>query len=334
MTVEMNNTYSQVKAEGVKPTNRKGFQEGDNKNKPVSKTVIGASLVGLAALASVGVYLATKGKAKVKPNKPNLDINTIPNINEFKKNGQFVKGEALLSDGTKYTGSVKHVKSDGTEVLMDYKNGKLIKSKIGNNHTKEYKYHDDGKLHIVDGRKTVGEYTHTFHTQIDYKNGRKHINRYVKKPSKDNLYNNTQVEYISYPNGKGIDYTKSNGWLTKYENGKKSISVNQNGNDYGFDDGSYFIMNKGQLVDYRHPLKDGSIIIATSKGKVVRVTNNGVKEITGKEADILKQEARSKIEKTAELYRTNEAVCGEQNQHSWYYKMQNDENVLGALNYK
>ena len=35
--------------------------------KPVSKTIIGASLVGLAALASVGIYLATKGKGKVKP---------------------------------------------------------------------------------------------------------------------------------------------------------------------------------------------------------------------------------------------------------------------------
>ncbi|MCR5266469.1 MAG: hypothetical protein K6E29_07750 [Cyanobacteria bacterium RUI128] len=38
-----------------------------DEKKPVSKTVIGASLVGLAALASVGIYLATKGKGKVKP---------------------------------------------------------------------------------------------------------------------------------------------------------------------------------------------------------------------------------------------------------------------------
>lgn len=43
------------------------MQEGVNENKNISKTVISASLVGLAALASVGIYLATKGKGKVKP---------------------------------------------------------------------------------------------------------------------------------------------------------------------------------------------------------------------------------------------------------------------------
>lgn len=37
------------------------------KKQAVSNTVIGVGLVGLAALASIGVYLATKGKGKVKP---------------------------------------------------------------------------------------------------------------------------------------------------------------------------------------------------------------------------------------------------------------------------
>lgn len=68
MAVDMNNPFSQFqKSEGVKPTNSNCLQKSDNKNKPVSKAVIGASLVGLAALASVGIYIATKGRGKVKP---------------------------------------------------------------------------------------------------------------------------------------------------------------------------------------------------------------------------------------------------------------------------
>ena len=52
------------KANGV---NNNVTSKPKTEEKPVSKTVIGASLVGLAALASVGVYLATRGKGKVKP---------------------------------------------------------------------------------------------------------------------------------------------------------------------------------------------------------------------------------------------------------------------------
>ena len=57
--------------------------------KPISKAVIGATLIGLAALASVGIYIATKGKGKcsVKPQdlKENNPVNKFENIiNEFK----------------------------------------------------------------------------------------------------------------------------------------------------------------------------------------------------------------------------------------------------------
>ena len=66
MTVDT--TFNQMK--GVNGVNKVSNQQTTTKpeeKKPLSKAVVGASLVGLAALASVGIYLATKGKGKVKP---------------------------------------------------------------------------------------------------------------------------------------------------------------------------------------------------------------------------------------------------------------------------
>ena len=62
-------TFNQMKGvNGVnKVNNNTTTKPNSEEKKPVSKAVIGASLVGLAALASVGIYIATKGKGKVKP---------------------------------------------------------------------------------------------------------------------------------------------------------------------------------------------------------------------------------------------------------------------------
>lgn len=59
-------TFNQMKGvNGVNRVNNNTTTKPNSEDKkPVSKTVIGASLVGLAALASVGIYLATKGKGK------------------------------------------------------------------------------------------------------------------------------------------------------------------------------------------------------------------------------------------------------------------------------
>lgn len=62
-------TFNQMKGvNGVnKVNNNTTTKPNTEEKKPVSKAVIGASLVGLAAIASVGIYIATKGKGKVKP---------------------------------------------------------------------------------------------------------------------------------------------------------------------------------------------------------------------------------------------------------------------------
>ena len=61
--------FNQMKGvNGVNRVNNNTTTKPNSEDKkPVSKAIIGASLVGLAALASVGIYVATKGKGKVKP---------------------------------------------------------------------------------------------------------------------------------------------------------------------------------------------------------------------------------------------------------------------------
>lgn len=72
-----------------------------DEKKPVSKAVIGGALIGLAALASVGVYLATRGKGNVKPkdlNNDNITQKFENIINEFKsKNKEFANVEPTVT---------------------------------------------------------------------------------------------------------------------------------------------------------------------------------------------------------------------------------------------
>ena len=124
MAVEMNNAYSQVKTGGVKPTDNKGLQESNNKTKPVSKTVIGASLVGLAALASVGIYLATKGKGKVKPQTLVDEVKNPTNnsqLEELQKQANELKEKIktdYLSKKQSSTNEWKASEDNGTNVLQ------------------------------------------------------------------------------------------------------------------------------------------------------------------------------------------------------------------------
>ena len=64
----VNTIFNQIKSvNGVSKVSNQQTTTKPEEKKPVSKAVVGASLVGLAALASMGIYLATKGKGKVKP---------------------------------------------------------------------------------------------------------------------------------------------------------------------------------------------------------------------------------------------------------------------------
>lgn len=112
MSVCMGNNLEQVKNTGLEHNVCKNSQVQNKKESVVSKTVLGASLVGLVALASVGIYLVTKGK--VKPASKNNSMPKIENlINEFKsKNEQYKDVEPIIS--TLKNGKTKVELKNGT----------------------------------------------------------------------------------------------------------------------------------------------------------------------------------------------------------------------------
>lgn len=115
-------------------------------NKTVSKTIVGATLVGLAAFASVGIYLATKGKSKcnIKPQdlKENNPVNKFENIiNEFKtKHDQYADIEptitTLKNGKTKIEFNSQNGENFTKQILVCDKNDKFEKlisiNKTGN----------------------------------------------------------------------------------------------------------------------------------------------------------------------------------------------------------
>ena len=128
-----------------------------------AKVAIGT---GLVALASYGIYLATRGKVKPKTTPPATTNNPVQEIKElavntFKEAGnKFVKGKAVMADGTNYTGKIVSEGKDGSKVVMEYLDGVLQKStKTKGADTifeKTYKYSDDlGLVNVTKNGKSV-----------------------------------------------------------------------------------------------------------------------------------------------------------------------------------
>ena len=115
-----------------------------------AKVAIGT---GLVALAYYGIYVATRGKVKPKTTPPATTNNPVQEIKElavntFKEAGnKFVKGKAVMADGTNYTGKIVSEGKDGSKVVMEYLDGVLQKStKTKGAETifeKTYKYSDE-----------------------------------------------------------------------------------------------------------------------------------------------------------------------------------------------
>lgn len=120
-------------------------QESKSSKSVTTKVLVGT---GLAALASVGIYLATKGKKPltfekiVKKGLP--DKMRRFSIDEFKKQGcVFKKGKAYNPDGSAFTGKITHKKG-----VMEYENGVLKSATINRgkyipSKTKEYSYYNN-----------------------------------------------------------------------------------------------------------------------------------------------------------------------------------------------
>ena len=141
----------------INPTTKenKGLSTG-------AKVAIGT---GLVALASYGIYVATRGKVKPKTtlpattnNHPVQEIKELA-IGAFKKVGSFNKGKAVMADGTNYTGKIVSESKDGSKVVMEYLDGVLQKSTktkgSENIFEKTYKYSDELGLEQVINNNTT-----------------------------------------------------------------------------------------------------------------------------------------------------------------------------------
>lgn len=87
-------------------------------------------------------------------------------IDDFKKNGKFVKGKALLNDGTAFSGKITNVKNDGTNIVMEYKDGIIQKSTKLNGENivwqKNYKNFGNDFYRIFDKNGDIKFYKQTF----------------------------------------------------------------------------------------------------------------------------------------------------------------------------
>lgn len=177
--------YSSSNTNPINPTSKE--------NKGLSTGVKVAIGTGLVALASYGIYVATRGKVKPKTTPPVTTNNPVQEIKElavsaFKEAGnKFVKGKAVMADGTNYTGKIVSESKDGSKVVMEYLNGVLQKStKTKGAETifeKTYKYSDDLRLEqvikndntvlkkFIDNAGNLNIKTPKHHTTIDKPSG-------------------------------------------------------------------------------------------------------------------------------------------------------------------
>lgn len=187
-------------------SNTNPISSTNKENKGLSTGVKVAIGTGLVALASYGIYLATRGKVKPKTTPPVTTNNPVQEIKElavstFKEAGnKFKNGKAVLADGTNYTGKIVSEGKDGSKVVMEYLDGVLQKStKTKGTDTifeKTYKYSD----------MNVGEIK-KFHLTNVNKNGESVLKKYIDETG--DLSIKTHQKLISIDTGLG--YVKING---------------------------------------------------------------------------------------------------------------------------
>ena len=182
MPVSMNGNISQtVQLKKVSTP----VQKSENKEKGSMSTGTKIAIgTGLVALATLGVYIATRGKVKPKATLPAITNNPVQEIKElavntFKEAGnKFVKGKAVMADGTNYTGKIVSEGKDGSKVVMEYLDGVLQKStKTKGTETifeKTYKYSDElGLVNVTKNGNSVFNKTYDKATkQISINDGR------------------------------------------------------------------------------------------------------------------------------------------------------------------
>lgn len=189
-----------------------------------AKVAIGT---GLVALASYGIYVATRGKVKPKTIPPVTTNNPVQEIKElavsaFKEAGnKFKNGKAIMADGTNYTGKIVSESKDGSKVVMEYLDGVLQKStKTKGADTifeKTYKYSDELGLEqvikknntvlkkYIDNAGNLNIKTPKHRTIIDKPSGLVSIDgQFIDKPK--NIFGYFEKPQLSHSREGGINY--------------------------------------------------------------------------------------------------------------------------------
>ena len=166
MPVSMNNVSQVNNTQSIKQQPKTTDEK--TKSFPTKTAVVVGT--GLAALAAVGIYLATKGKGgkavqQATHNTQEAVQNVAQNAQEatntikemtvdaFKQAGnKFNKGKAVTNTGEAFTGNITHQTKDGKKIVMEYENGLLNKSTKydGENalSQKRYYIYEDGSIAI------------------------------------------------------------------------------------------------------------------------------------------------------------------------------------------
>ena len=176
MPVSMNNV---AQVNNTQPINQQPKTTDEKTKSFPTKTAVVVG-TGLAALAAVGIYIATKGKGAKATQEVVQDIGQNAQeathaikemtVDAFKQAGnKFNKGKALTSTGESFTGSITHQTKDGKNITMEYVDGLLKKSTKMSSDNKNvermYNYNDENKLiQISENGKEIFE--KTFHDAI------------------------------------------------------------------------------------------------------------------------------------------------------------------------
>lgn len=182
MPVSLHNITQVNNTQPIKQSTKNTGEKQKSSTSTKTLVTVGA---GLIALATVGIYIATKGKAVkatqdvVQNSQKTTNAIKEMTVDAFKQAGnKFNKGKAITNTGEAFTGNITHQTKDGKNIVREYENGVLKKltKYDGENilSQKEYIYSKDGDLSVVqDGKLILKKITNTKDSiqRIDNLNG-------------------------------------------------------------------------------------------------------------------------------------------------------------------
>ena len=175
MPVSLHNITQVNNTQPIKQSTKNTDEKQKSSTSTKTLVTVGA---GLIALATVGIYIATKGKAVkatqdvVQNSQKTTNAIKEMTVDAFKQAGnKFNKGKAITNTGEAFTGNITHQTKDGKNIVREYENGVLKKL---TKYDGENILSKDGDLSVVqDGKLILKKITNTKDSiqRIDNLNG-------------------------------------------------------------------------------------------------------------------------------------------------------------------